>query len=89
MTKYFADFEKVLSEMADKVILSRIFEAWVSDTSSYSPQLLAERLPNGEYMENFGDIITYINSLQGKSQKQLVAIIGAGDIHKIIGELKL
>ena len=89
MTKYFADFEEVLSEMADKVVLSRIFEAWVSDKSAYNPQLLAEKLPNGEYLEDFRDIVSYINNLKNRGNKQLVAIIGAGDIHNIIGELEL
>ncbi len=89
MTKYFEDFAEILGSMADKVILSRIFEAWVSGQSYQSPQLLADRLPNGEYMENFSDIVNYIEKISKSNQKELVAIIGAGDIHQIIKEVKL
>ena len=89
MTKYFSDFAEILSQNADEVILSRIFEAWVSDTSDYSPKILAEKIPNGKYIEDFSEIVKQVKAITMRSSKQLIAVIGAGDIHKIIGDLEL
>lgn len=89
MNKYFNDFAEILGKMADRVILSRIFEAWVSGESNYTPQNLADKLANGSYMEDFEDIKKEIMQISESSTKELVAIIGAGDIHNIIAELKL
>ena len=46
-------------------------------------------IPNGKYIEDFAEIVKLVKAISTRSGKQLIAVIGAGDIHKIIGELEL
>lgn len=84
LSLYFDKFIEILNHYADEVIISKIFDAWLSDSSIYTPNALAERLNNGVYIEDFIEISQVVKKNLNADEKTLVAVIGAGDIQQVV-----
>ncbi len=87
LKKYFADFIQVLDNKADKVFVAPVFAAWNESGSPDSKDLAAE-LAAGEYLafDDVSKLHTVWDAEQ--NEKVLVAVIGAGDVEKLIPLLK-
>ena len=83
LKKYFEDFIQVLDNKADKVMVAPVFAAW-NEFGSPDSQDLAKELSNAEYL-SFDDE-SKLHSIWNapQNEKVLVAVIGAGDVEKLI-----
>lgn len=86
LKKYFDDFISVLNEKADKVYVVPVFAAWNESGSPDSPALAAA-LHNGEFLD-WDDTAKLASVWQSDADKVLTAVIGAGDVEKLIPLLK-
>lgn len=87
LKKYFSDFVQVLDRSADKVFVAPVFAAW-NESGSPDSKDLAAALANGEYLafDDTNKLRSVWNAEQGA--KVLTAVIGAGDVEKLIPLLK-
>lgn len=83
LKKYFADFVRILSSQADKCFIVPVFAAW-NESGTPTAEDLAAALPNGEFLQ-FSDTVK-LHSVwnSADNEKVLTAVIGAGDVEKLI-----
>ncbi len=83
LKKYFDDFVRVLGSKADRVLVAPVFAAW-NESGSPDSADLAAALPNGELLQ--WDDTAKLHSVWNDSAngKVLAAVIGAGDVEKLI-----
>ncbi len=85
LEKYFNDFIETLNE-ADSCCVTPVFAAW-SENGKVDSKMLAEKISNGCYCSGNWEEIAHktVENLPGKS---VIAVLGAGDIEKILPILK-
>lgn len=83
LKKYFDDFVQILNAKADKCFIVPVFAAW-NETGSPDAEDLANELENGTFLA-FDDIekLHSVWDADG-DEKVLSAVIGAGDVEKVI-----
>ncbi len=87
LKKYFSDFVEVIESKADRAYIVPVFAAW-NEYGTPGAEDLAAELANGEFL-SFADepkLHSVWNS--SGSGKVLTAVIGAGDVEKLIPLLK-
>ena len=81
LEKYFDEFSRVL-QLADSVFIAPVFAAW-SETGNVNAEKLADsaggKAVNGSFFEQAGIIKANL-----PSGKNVIAILGAGDVNKVI-----
>ena len=82
LKKYFADFVAVLNEKADKVFVVPVFAAW-NESGFPDSEKLASELCCGEFLA-WDDEDKLHSVWQTDGGKVLTAVIGAGDVEKLI-----
>lgn len=85
LEKYFDQFVETLSE-ADSCFVTPVFAAW-SESGKVDSALLAEKISNGHYCSGSWEEIAE-KTLQDLPQKSIIAVLGAGDIEKVLKCLK-
>ena len=86
LKKYFDDFVEVLNEKADKVFVVPVFAAW-NESGFPDSEKLASELCCGEFLA-WDDEDKLHSVWQTDGGKVLTAVIGAGDVEKLIPLLK-
>lgn len=87
LKKYFADFVQVLENKADKVFVVPVFAAW-NEFGSPDSADLANELSNGEFLSFEDEAKLHAVWNAPDNAKVLAAVIGAGDVEKLIPLLK-
>ena len=87
LKKYFADFVQVLENKADRVMVVPVFAAW-NESGTPGAEDLAEALSNGEYLPFDDEAKLHSVWDVPQNEKVLAAVIGAGDVEKLIPLLK-
>ena len=87
LKKYFADFVQVLENKADRVMVAPVFAAW-NEFGTPGAEDLAEALSNGEYLPFDDEAKLHSVWDVPQNEKVLAAVIGAGDVEKLIPLLK-
>ncbi|MBR2508264.1 MAG: hypothetical protein IKB71_00800 [Lentisphaeria bacterium] len=83
LKKYFSDFVRILNTQADKVMVAPVFAAW-NESGTPTSQDLAAELANGEYLSFENDEKLHSVWASCGNEKVLTAVIGAGDVEKLI-----
>ena len=87
LKKYFSDFVRVIEAKADRAYIVPVFAAW-NEFGTPGAEDLAAELANGEFLA-FDDEVKLHSVWDGASnRKVLTAVIGAGDVEKLIPLLK-
>lgn len=83
LKKYFSDFVRILDSKANRCFIVPVFAAW-NESGTPTAQDLADALANGEFL-SFDDT-EKLHSVwdTAGNEKILTAVIGAGDVEKII-----
>lgn len=76
----FEDYVRELSAFKNLIVCG-IFSASEKDDLGMSGKMLADRIANAVYIEDFGEIKSYLNS--AVSEGDLIIAVGAGDINKL------
>jgi len=85
LAKYIDDFASTLQN-ADSIIITPVFAAW-TETGEIKGNSLAEKIGRkAMYLDDNWKTIAE-KALQNSSDKEIIAVIGAGDIEKIIPPL--
>lgn len=89
-SELFDDFAAALSKGADEVILSPIYSARETNTYGVSSEELAEAVRKNaqscRFIGQFEDIADYLN--KAATEGDMIIVMGAGDITKVINYLK-
>ena len=87
LKKYFSDFVEVIESKADRAYIVPVFAAW-NEYGTPGAEDLAAELANGEFLSFADEIKLHTVWNSSLSGKVLTAVIGAGDVEKLIPLLK-
>ncbi len=86
LERYLEEFTEILREMTDSVIILPVFAAW-SEKSAINSQTLAYDIgPKAKYAEMSWEKLAEL-SLKNCKVPAILAIVGAGDLNKVIPEI--